>query len=324
MPQTSRRVFLSAVAAGLCLNSLPGDAFSEPEAAVPPSPQPVATVIPLWPAEPPGGGGPDEALPMVSPAGSISRIARPQLQVFRPARPNGAAVLVAGGGGYQHISMRHESLPAARWLQKLGVTVFVLSYRLPEEGWHAGALAPVQDAQRAIRLIHAQADQYGLDRKRIGALGFSAGGHLMGLCAARPDWQTYPAIDSADSLRPDINLVLLAYPVVTLEAPYLGTRSRRTLLGPHPTPAEATAWSVQTYIHKGCPPFFLVQAADDRITVPENTAVLQAACQRNTVPVTRYIFPSGGHGFGLGYRETATATWPHLAENWMKQQHFIA
>ncbi|MCG0994554.1 hypothetical protein LHT11_04970 [Acetobacter indonesiensis] len=99
MPQTSRRVFLSAVAAGLCLNSLPGDAFSEPEAAVPPSPQPVATVIPLWPAEPPGGGGPDEALPMISPAGSISRIARPQLQVFRPARPNGAAVLVAGGGG---------------------------------------------------------------------------------------------------------------------------------------------------------------------------------------------------------------------------------
>ncbi|MCX2561028.1 alpha/beta hydrolase [Acetobacter farinalis] len=341
MPSLTRRTLLSSIPAGVSLTAAMHPAFARPEAS-PSAPEPPApasspagsangsaegsaAIIPLWPGDaPPGGGGPGILLPLVSPSGAISRIAHPHLEVFRPAVPNGAAVLVAGGGGYQRISMRHEALPAAHWLQELGVTVFVLTYRLPQEGWHAGALAPMQDAQRALRLIHAQASTYGLDPARLGVLGFSAGGHLLGLCAARPEWRCYTPVDAADTVQPHVAVALLAYPVVTMEAPYQGTRSCHNLLGPHPSSEEARAWSIQTYIHKGCPPLFLVQAADDPITVPDNTALLQAACQRNTVPVTRYVFPTGGHGFGLGYRKTETSTWPHLAEIWMKQQHFIS
>ncbi|NHN91861.1 alpha/beta hydrolase [Acetobacter sicerae] len=279
--------------------------------------------IPLWNGAPPDGGGP-QGEPRLSPRGALTNIATPTLSVHRPEHPNGAAVIVAGGGGYRYIQIRKEGVLPARWLTSLGITAFVLLYRLPGEHWKDGRMAPFQDAQRAIRLVRGHAKTFGIDPSRIGALGFSAGGHLMGTCAIRPKWQTYRPVDMYDSVPTTLALSLLAYPVVTLEPPYQRTGTRRMLIGDHPTEQASIDWSMQTYVKPGDPPFFLVQAADDRIASAENTAILEKACKNNDVDVVRYLFRDGGHGFGMGRPGTQTTIWPELAREWMRQRHFIS
>src|SRR6201999_2088481 len=115
----------------------------------------------------------------------VSNVAVPDIKVFAPRKPNGMAFLISGGGGYNRIEEGMESLPAAQWLKAQGITAFVLTYRLPSEGWDVGPLAPLQDAQRAMRLIRTNAVRFTIDPEKLGVLGFSAGGHLMGLTATR-------------------------------------------------------------------------------------------------------------------------------------------
>ncbi|WP_264812459.1 alpha/beta hydrolase, partial [Acetobacter oeni] len=248
---------------------------------------------------------------------------RPGLTVFRPGRPNGAAVLIAAGGGYRRIEMGSEAVPAARWLNTLGITAFVLSYRLPGEGWGAGRLAPFQDARRALRLVRYRAGEFRVDPQRIGVLGFSSGGHLMGMTGTRPEWDLYAPVDAIDTVSDRVALSLLIYPVITLEPPFAGTRTRRVLVGDDPSVAESAAWSVQTYVRRGDAPFFLVQAADDPVAAPDNTKIMQNVCQERGVSVVRHLFPAGGHGFGVGRAGTLTTEWPGMANLWMRGHHFM-
>ena len=275
-----------------------------------------STTIKLWPGSPPGGGGPS-GVTQISAKGAASHIATPALEVFAAAQPNGMAVLIAGGGGYKRIELDNEAYPAARWLNARGITAFVLTYRLPPEGWTDGALAPLQDAQRAIRLIRARAGDYRIDPRKIGVLGFSAGGHLMGMAAVRSNLAAYAPVDDADqvSARPDF--ATLAYPVITLQPPYDNTVTRRSLVGEHPTPEASAEWSVQTHVRSGCPPVFLVQADDDPIASPENTRIMERACQAAGVSVERHALPSGGHGFGMGVAGTPSAQWPTWYQDWL-------
>ncbi|MDE7548344.1 alpha/beta hydrolase [Acetobacter fabarum] len=282
----------------------------------------IPTKFPIWPGLPPGGGGP-VAGEHVSRSGAVTNVAVPTLTVLRPVQPNGAAMLVAGGGGYKRIENAKEAMPTARWLASIGVTAFVLTYRLPREGWAVGRLAPFQDAERAIRIIRAQAHLFGIDPHRVGITGFSAGAHLLGMEAVCADHLSYTPIDVWDQVSGHPDLALLIYPIVALEPPYQNTSTRRLLIGDHPSPAESTRWSVQTHIHPGLAPFFLVQAADDPVSNPANTAILQTACAHNGVEVVRHLFPTGGHGFGLGKSGTATVTWPNMAEQWMAGHRFI-
>lgn len=276
----------------------------------------------LWPGTPPGGGGPQNQQPNVSAHGTLSQIATPVLDMYQPKNPNGTAMLVAPGGGYKHVVMQKEGVAAAAWLNSLGITAFVLTYRLPTEGWAVGALAPFQDAQRALRLIKSKAVALGLAPNRVGVLGFSAGGHLMGMLATRPDWQTYAAVDETDTQPLGVAYAMLAYPVITLAPPYTTTQTRRSLVGQHPTLAQALAWSVQTYVTDASPPFFLVHAADDPIANAANTVILQNACLQHHVPVTRYLLETGGHGFGLSH-PSGNTPWSKLAENWLCAGHFL-
>ena len=262
-----------------------------------------AQTLRLWPGPPPGGGGPIGPV-AIDARGAIYDIAVPTLEVFEPVRPNGAAMLVAGGGGYKRIEMETEARPAARWLAARGITAFVLAYRLPTEGWNAGPLAPLQDAQRAIRSIRLQ-----MPGARLGVLGFSAGGHLMGMAAG------------GVSDQPDA--AALIYPVITLEPPYDHTSTRRSLIGPHPTPASAAAWSVQNYVRPGAPAIFLVQADDDPISDPANSAIMAEACRRAGVPVEVHRLSSGGHGFGMGRPGTPSAAWPGWFKAWLQQQRLL-
>lgn len=280
------------------------------------------TIIPLWPAGPPGGGGPSGAVD-TSPSGALSNIATPSMQVWLPAAPNGCAVLVAAGGGYKRLEMQHEAFPAARWLAMRGITAFVLTYRLPGEGWNNGPLAPLQDAQRAIRLIKSDARRYGIDATRVGVLGFSAGGHLMGMAAARSGLHSYSPIDGADthSARP-ANAALI-YPVITLLPPYDRTSTRKILIGDHPGASVSAQWSVQTHVQKHCAPMFLTQAADDPISDPQNTVIMKQACLDAGVAVQFHALSKGGHGFGMGRSDSPTAHWPAWYEDWLRENGML-
>lgn len=265
--------------------------------------------IPLWPDEPPGGGGPSGEL-HISHNGSWSNITSPAIQRFKPENPNGEAVLIAAGGGYRWIGMGREAWPIARWLNSFGYTAYVLSYRLPHEKWRAGPYAPLQDAQRAIRLVRS------FERK-VHLLGFSAGGHLLGMAAARPDFQSYLPVDGLDEVVPRVESVGLLYPVITLEAPYQHTTTHQILVGHHGTPQDEANWSVQNYVTRNYPPTFLAQAEDDHTSNPYNSELMRDTCRRNRVPVELIQISQGGHGFGLGKAGSPAALWDQAYVRWL-------
>lgn len=266
-------------------------------------------IVPLWPDDPPGGGGPTGML-RVNAQGSWTNIVSPAIQRFQPENSNGEAVLIAAGGGYRYIGMGREAWPVARWLNSNGYTAYVLSYRLPAEKWQAGHLAPLQDAQRAIRLVRSY-------ERRVHLLGFSAGGHLLGMAAARPDFRAYEPQDSLDQISPTADSVGLIYPVITLEAPFTHTTTHRILVGNDASPAEEANWSVQNYVTHAYPPTFLAQAEDDRVSNPFNTELMRDTCRRNRVPVELIEISRGGHGFGLGKAGTPAALWDQAYVRWL-------
>ncbi|WP_158781162.1 alpha/beta hydrolase [Pantoea sp. BAV 3049] len=266
-------------------------------------------IIPLWQDDPPGGGGPSGEL-RISANGSWSNIVSPAIQRFQPEEPNGSAVLIAAGGGYRWIGMGGEAWPVARWLNARGYTAYVLSYRLPREKWKAGRLAPLQDAQRAIRLVRSM-------ERKVHLLGFSAGGHLMGMAAARPDFVTYEPQDSMDHIVPVVDTAALIYPVITLEPPYTNTHTHFELLGANPSPADEAGWSVESYVTRKFPPTFLAQADDDPISNPHNTQIMHDTCRRMGVPVQQIKITRGGHGFGLGKAGTPAAIWDEAYAVWL-------
>jgi acetyl esterase/lipase len=279
--------------------------------------------IRLWdriPGPPGGPVGPEE----IQPNGAVRNIAEPHVEVAMPSAPNGATVLIAAGGGYKRIEIDNEARPAARWLSQRGVTAFTLSYRLPIEGWPAGPLAPLQDAQRAIRLVRHHAAGMGLDTTRIGVLGFSAGGHLMGLASSRFDFPSYEPADELDALssRPDASALI--YPIITLEPPYDQTSTRRSLVGPHPSLQQSKDWSVETWTNPSCPPFFLCQAIDDQVSDPKNTIIIADACRQQNVPVELERLAGGGHGFDMGRAGTPSDHWTLKFDRWLAAQGFLA
>ncbi|WP_047453170.1 alpha/beta hydrolase [Rhizobium rhizogenes] len=283
-----------------------------------PAPVPATASLPLWPGPPPGGGGP------VGPTsenawGALTDIAIPSIHVYTPTRPNGDAVLVAAGGGYKRIEEGQEGLPAVSWLNDRSITAFVLRYRLPGEGWTNGPFAPLQDAQRAIRLIRANAKSFRVNPKRLGLLGFSAGGHLFGLAATWSAVASYPAVDKSDALSARPDFAALIYPVITLEPPYDRTSTRRIFVGDHPSPEMSAMWSVQTHVVRDCPPMFLVQAENDPVSNPANTLIMQAACERADVPVELHRLASGGHGFAMGKKGTPSGEWPDFFDTWLRK-----
>ncbi|ORM65444.1 hypothetical protein PRCB_22270 [Pantoea rodasii] len=268
-----------------------------------------AQVLPLWSKQPPGGGGPLGAMAF-SAKGTQRNIAMPTLTVFKPAQPNGRAVLVAAGGGYTRIEMGKEAWPAAAWLVAQGYTAYVLSYRLPQEGWKDGALVSLQDAQRALRVVRHR-------ENNVSVLGFSAGGHLLGMAVNRPGFHAYQASDELDNLPATADRAALIYPIITLEPPYAHTSTHKVLVGKGASLSADTAWSVQSYVTPQSPPFFLVQAEDDPVSDPHNTLIMAAACQQAHVPVEMYRYPSGGHGFGMGKPGTLTTEWPGHYLHWL-------
>jgi acetyl esterase/lipase len=271
----------------------------------------------LWPGRPPGKGGP--AGPEVigkegTGFGAVSNVSIPRMRVYRPAKPNGRAVLVCGGGGYFRIQLWKESGPAARWLQARGYTVFELIYRLPNDGWEPSA--PFADAQRAMKIIRSRATEFHVRTDAIGILGQSAGGHLAGFTALQSGRKLYAGTDKyeAVSARPDFAALL--FPVVSLRKPF-NTRSRKEIIGDKASAASADAWSLDTYAAKDSPPMILFSAADDTTAPPDHNITLFKALKQAGASVEMHIFADGGHGWGLGTPGQTLSQWPELLATWL-------
>lgn len=248
---------------------------------------------------------------------AVVGITRPRMAVFRPSLPNGAAMLVTPGGGYQRVVIDREGYEIGRWFAARGITAFVLFYRLPGEGWPDRANVPLADAQRALRLVRQRAGDYGVSPDRVGAIGFSAGGHLCADLAARFAQPVYAPVDAADRLSARPTVAAAVYPVTSMTLPVAHAGSRENLLGQDPTPAAERAHAPQFNVPTDAPPHFLVHAEDDNAVSALNTLELRSALTARGIPVETHLFAHGGHGFGLQKAVGKPAgRWPELFLAW--------
>ena len=264
-----------------------------------------AEPIKLWDAGAPGSlGSAPEDIPTLTP--------------FIPKeRANGAAIIVCPGGGYTRLA-DHEGRPVAEWLNTLGITAFVLKYRLGPKYHHP---EPLQDAARAVRLVRSRAAEWKLDPKRIGVLGFSAGGHVASTIGTHFDGGQANASDAIErvSSRPD--LLVLIYPVITM-GEFTHAGSKKQLLGDSPTPEMVKLLSNEAQVTKETPPTFLVHTANDAGVPVENSLHFAEALRKAGVAFEMHIYERGRHGFGMGGNDPILSTWPARCADWLKLNGF--
>ena len=236
----------------------------------------------------------------------LTNVTKPTLTIYRPAKDKdtGAAVVICPGGGYSILAWDLEGTEVADWLNANGVTGIILKYRVPKRPDQKPQDPPLQDAQRAMRLVRSRAGEWGIDPNRIGMLGFSAGGNLTALSCTHFDHRTYEPIDDIDkiSCRPDFGVLI--YPAWLV-------------------PDGTDRLSDEFPVNKLTPPMFLAHAGDDKIS-PSNSALMYLALKRAGVPADLHIYSSGGHGFGLRPTTQPCSTWPARCAEWMKNRKILA
>jgi acetyl esterase/lipase len=265
--------------------------------------------MPLWPNGAPGAvGDADDD--------------KPTITAYIPAaNPTKTAVVIAPGGGYQHLSMVREGSDVAAWLNARGVAAFVLKYRL---GMKYHNPIEMQDAQRAIRTVRAHAAEYGIAPDHIGIWGFSAGGHLAATAETQFDAGNAAATDPIEqqSSRPDF--AVLSYPVITMEDPYVHKGSRTYLLGNTPTQAEMDAMSAELHVTAQTPPTFLFTTTDDHTVPVLNSVMFYSALIKAGVPAEMHIFQHGAHGSGLAPTNPQLTPWTEMLIKWMRERGYAA
>jgi acetyl esterase/lipase/lysophospholipase L1-like esterase len=270
--------------------------------------QSVATAeatITLWPAGAPGAIGKEPAdIPTLTP-------------YLPKEKATGAAVIVCPGGGYSHLA-DHEGRPVAEWLSSIGISAFVLKYRHGPRYHHP---APLQDAAQAIRMVRTRAAEWQIDPKRIGILGFSAGGHLASTIGTHFDVGQPNSADPIEKVSSRPDLMILIYPVITM-GPFAHGGSRTQLLGENPSAEMVRLLSNEQQVTKQTPPTFLVHTANDSAVPIENSLQFVEALRKMGVPFELHIYERGPHGFGLGRNNPVLATWPARCADWLRLQGF--
>ena len=281
------------------------------------------SALPLWVESAPMGDGTRgklegkasstavwrEAMPI---GDGTPEVVYPQITVFPPARPNGAAVVICVGGGYMRLVLPHEGPRVAQWLADNGILGVVLEYRMPR----GSPLVPLADAQRAIRLVRSRAREWRIDPARVGVMGFSAGGHLASTAGTHFDAGNPEAPDLVDrfSSRPDF--MLLIYPVISL-GDKTHAMTKRNLLGPNPSAELVTLYSNERQVAPRTPPAFLAHAVDDKSVPPENSRMFAAALRAAGVAAEYLELPHGGHGLSP---EPMWEAWKAGALTWLAAQ----
>jgi acetyl esterase/lipase len=271
-------------------------------------------VIDVWPGKVPGEKGEIgeekflEQKPGEKPVKRLTNVTKPTLTIFRPAKDKdtGAAVVICPGGGYNILAWDLEGEEVAFWLNTIGVTGIVLKYRVPRRPGDVKDKPPVwplQDAQRALSLVRSKAGEWGLDAKRIGVLGFSAGGHLAAATATNFDKRAYEPLDDIDktSCRPDF--AVLVYPA------YLTAKDKDEL-------------AADIRVSASSPPAFFAHAGNDKVKA-ENSIVMYMALKRAGVAAELHVWTTGGHGFGLRPSDEPCSTWPQRCTEWFRTQGFL-
>lgn len=244
---------------------------------------------------------------------------RPALMAYLVERKEPSAALIICPGGSYAKRAPHEGEPVAEWLNSLGISAFVLDYRVAPYKHPA----PLADAQRAIRLVRSRAAEWGIDPARVGILGFSAGGHLAAAAGTLYDSGKPDAQDPADreSSRPD--LLVLCYPVISF-GEYGHQGSVENLLGHNPAEKDVTQLSAERQVNSDTPPAFLWHTSDDPAVPVENSLLFASALSRHKIPFELHSYMSGRHGLGLAETHPEARTWPNLCGLWLKRMGFAA
>lgn len=249
----------------------------------------------------------------------IRFVTKPTIQVYpAPADKNtGTAVVVCPGGGYYGLSYVGEGTEVAKWLNQLGVTAVVLHYRLPDDAiMQNKSIAPLQDGQEAMRIVRRNAKKWGVDPHKIGIMGFSAGGHLASTVSTHFDEKVYDSKDTT-SARPDFSLLI--YPVISMDSATTHWGSRECLLGKNPNPEMLRHFSNALQVTAKTPPAFMIHSMDDGAVPVQNSIEYALAMQKHNIPCELHIYERGGHGYGLGKKNTGTeSTWPEACRKWME------
>lgn len=247
---------------------------------------------------------------------STSNVTLPTISVFLPkeVKSNGTSIVICPGGGYSHLAIDKEGFKVAKWLNKLGITAFVLKYRLPNDLIMKNKIVgPLQDAQEAIRYVRRNAIKWNLNSEKIGIIGFSAGGHLASTLSTHYMDKVYDVTDTV-SAKP--NFSILIYPVISMNSKITHKGSRNNLLGEKPMNALIEKYSNELQVNSNTPKTFLIHATDDKVVPVENSINYYLALKNNQVSAELHLFENGGHGFGLGVEETSKS-WTTLLQNWL-------
>ena len=255
----------------------------------------------------------------------VYQVGTPGFYAFFPSNQenNGAAVLICPGGGYERLAFQISGMQLAKWFNTLGISAFVLNYRLPNSpDVQKREIAPLQDAQRALRVIRSNAEKWKIKPDKIGVLGTSAGGHL----AANLGTATEDAAkinDELDKFPFTPNFMILVSPVITM-GEYAHAGSRKNLLGVNPSKELIEKYSLEKQVTTTTPAAFIVHAADDKAVNPRNSLLFYNALLDKNISASLHIFPNGGHAIALRNNPGSTETWTNLCEMWLTEMGFIS
>jgi acetyl esterase/lipase len=272
-------------------------------------PEGMPTPQPLWPSGAPGAVGDTD-------------LDKPALWHFLPSadKANGTAVVVCPGGGYIGLAVSYEGKDVAEWFKARGVAAFVLRYRVAPRYGHP---TPLLDVQRALRTVRYEAARMNIDPKRIGVMGFSAGGHLASTLATHFDDGQPDAADPIGrvSCRPDF--AILCYAAVSLSSEYAHPGTKKHLLGDSPDATLVDSLSNEKQVSPETPPTFMFHTNGDRGVPPENSVLFYLALRKANVPAELHIYEAGQHGVGLAPQDPFLSNWPARLADWLKLHHFM-
>lgn len=281
------------------------------------------TIMPLWPSSIPNQemSSNEKEVAQTESLLWISNVQKPTIEVYLPSKgnANGQAVVIFPGGGYYGLAYDWEGTDMAKALNSKGVAGIVVKYRLPSSKSiiEKKEIVPLQDAQRAIRLVKSKAAEWNIAEGKIGIMGFSAGGHLASTLGTHYDDKVYEKQDDADDLSARPDFMALIYPVISMEEKTTHAGSREALLGNNPSEELVNRFSANKNITENTPPTFLIHAGNDDAVPVENSILMYSALKKEGVPTTMHIYPKGGHGFSFALSYESLKDWMNLLYAWL-------
>jgi acetyl esterase/lipase len=283
------------------------------------------TIIKVWPAGVPGSKSDTGYTEIEQVTNGLpvryNRVIDPTLTVYLPPaeKATGSAVLICPGGGYGTLAFDHEGHQIARWLNENGIAGIILKYRLPsDQVMKDKSTGPLQDAQEGMRIIRRNAAEWRIKPRKVGVIGFSAGGHLASTLSTH--WAEKVYSSDTTSARPDFSILI--YPVITFDASFTHMGSRTNLTGREPSAEMIRKYSNELQVNEKTPPAFLVHSADDKAVPVKNSIEYYNSLQKFSIPSELHIFQKGGHGYGMSVGRGTQSAWPAMCLSWLRDSGF--